>query len=164
MFVFALGTLPSLVGLSAVSSTAKGTFSRLFLRFSGALVLILALFNFNSGFALTGVDLSQVFASGGGRVDSTAPVVKDGVQEVAMRVTPYGYEPQHLTIEAGVPVRWTVDGSGAQGCTSVLVIPSLKITRPLQQGTNVIEFTAPNPGQLAFSCSMGMVRGSFTVL
>lgn len=54
MFIFALGTLPSLLGLSAISSTAKGATSRLFLRFSGALVLVLALVNLQSGFALTG--------------------------------------------------------------------------------------------------------------
>jgi plastocyanin domain-containing protein len=87
------------------------------------------------------------------------------VQEVAMKVTSYGYEPSNLTIKAGVPVRWVVDGAGAQGCTSQLVIPSLNIVKPLSRGQNIIEFTAPStPGQLAFSCSMGMVRGSFTVL
>jgi sulfite exporter TauE/SafE/copper chaperone CopZ len=165
MFVFALGTLPSLVGLSAVSSTAKGTFSRLFLRFSGALVLILALFNLNSGFALTGVDLSQVFASGNSQTGGTAPTVTGGVQEVAMKVTSYGYEPSNLTIKAGVPVRWVVDGAGAQGCTSQLVIPDLNVVKTLTRGQNIIEFTAPStPGRLAFSCSMGMVRGSFTVI
>jgi sulfite exporter TauE/SafE/copper chaperone CopZ len=166
MFVFALGTLPSLIGLSAVSSTAKGTFSRLFLRFSGALVLILALFNLNSGFALTGIDLSRVFARGAAVQNGVpAPSIVGGVQEVAMKVTSYGYEPSNLTIKAGVPVRWVVDGAGAQGCTSQLVIPSLNIVKPLSRGQNIIEFTAPStPGQLAFSCSMGMVRGSFTVL
>ena len=50
MFIFALGTLPALLGISTISATAKGTFSRLFLRFSGTLVLILAVFNLNSGF------------------------------------------------------------------------------------------------------------------
>ena len=165
MFVFALGTLPSLVGLSAVSSTAKGAFSRIFLRFSGALVLILALFNLQSGFALTGVDLSRVFASGNNLGTTIAPAVRGGVQEVAMKVTSYGYEPSNLTIKAGLPVRWVVDGAGAQGCTSQLVIPDLNIVKSLSRGQNVIEFTAPStPGRLAFSCSMGMVRGSFNVI
>jgi plastocyanin domain-containing protein len=90
--------------------------------------------------------------------------VADGVQEVAMRVTRFGYEPSALTIKAGIPVRWTIDGTEATGCTSVLVIPSLNITKPLKSGANIIEFTAPNPGPLAFSCSMGMVSGTFNVL
>lgn len=162
MFIFALGTLPSLVGLSAVSSATKGTCSRLFLRFSGSLVMLLAVFNLSSGFALAGVDLSRVFARGynGG----IAPTIAGGIQEVAMKVTSSGYEPRNLTIKAGVPVRWNIDGTQALGCTSVMTIPSLNIVQPLKQGENIIEFTAPNPGQLSFMCSMGMVRGSFTVL
>ena len=61
MFAFAMGTLPSLIGISVISSTAKGATSRLFLRFSGALVFILALVNLNSGFALTGINLASAF-------------------------------------------------------------------------------------------------------
>ncbi|HLD71940.1 MAG TPA: sulfite exporter TauE/SafE family protein [Candidatus Peribacteraceae bacterium] len=164
MFVFALGTLPSLIGLSAVSATAKGSFSRVFMHFSGTLVLILAVFNLRSGFALTGVDLSRVFAGGNSNGAAAAPAPTGSVQEIAMKVTRNGYQPSNLTIKAGIPVRWSIDGAGAQGCTSVLVVPSLNITKPLTSGMNIIEFTAPNRGQLAFSCSMGMVRGSFNVL
>jgi sulfite exporter TauE/SafE/copper chaperone CopZ len=163
MFTFALGTLPSLLGLSAISSTARGTTSRLFLRFSGALVFVLALFNLNSGFALTGINFASAFNSPE-QAPAAAPVIAGGVQEVAMKVTRAGYVPSNITIKAGVPVKWMVDGAGAVGCTSQIVIPSLNITKSLSSGINEIDFTAPNPGQLAFSCSMGMVRGSFTVL
>lgn len=164
MFVFALGTLPSLLGISAISSAATGTFSRLFLRFSGTLVLLLALFNLNSGFALTGIDLSRVFATGNQQGTSPIPTITGDVQEVSMAVTAYGYEPTNLTIKAGVPVRWKINGDEAYGCTSVMTIPSLNISKPLRQGENIIEFTATQKGQLAFMCSMGMVRGSFTVI
>lgn len=165
MFIFALGTLPSLLGISAISSTATGNFSRIFLRFSGVLVLLLALFNLNSGFALTGIDLSRVFATGSQQQGAApAPTMNGDVQEISMKVTSYGYEPSNLTIKAGVPVRWKVDGTEAYGCTSVLTIPALNVSKPLRQGENVIEFTASQKGQLSFMCSMGMVRGSFTVI
>lgn len=163
MFIFALGTLPSLIGLSAVSSTTKGTASRLFLRFSGALVLVLAFFNLNSGFALTGFNFSSILQGPPVAVGS-APVIKNGVQEVAMKVTRYGYEPSNLTIKAGVPVRWKIDGTGASGCTSIMTIPALNVSQALHSGENLIEFTAPQKGKLGFTCSMGMVSGSFTVL
>ena len=81
-----------------------------------------------------------------------------------MRVTRSGYEPQNLTIKAGIPVRWKVDGTGAAGCTSIMTIPTLNVSQALRSGENIIEFTAPNKGQLAFMCSMGMVRGSFNVI
>lgn len=166
MFTFAFGTLPSLIGISAISSTATGSFSRLFLRFSGALVFILALVNLNSGFALTGVNVVSAFAGDNRQQQAVAPLpsINGGVQKIAMQVTAAGYVPSNLTIKAGVPVEWHVDGTEALGCTSQIVIPDLNIMQALTQGDNVIHFTAPTPGQLAFSCSMGMVRGAFTVL
>jgi len=165
MFVFALGTLPALLGISAVSSNAKGTSLNFFLRFSGTLVLVLALFNLNSGLALTGFNVT-----GGPTLqdqqNAGLPTMVGSVQEVAMTVTPYGtYEPNVITLKAGIPVRWKVDGTNAAGCTGILTIPSLNISQPLRTGENIITFTAPaQRGPLAFMCSMGMVRGTFNVI
>lgn len=162
MFVFAVGTLPSLLGLSIISSAASGSFSRIFLRFSGTLVFVLALFNLSSGFALTG----STFLSGdtGTAQNTQLPAETGETQEVSMAVTPRGYEPNNITIRAGIPVRWKVDGTGAFGCTSILTIPTLNISQTLHKGENIIEFTPATAGKLAFMCSMGMVRGSFNVL
>lgn len=164
MLVFALGTLPSLLGLSTVASTARGSASRIFVRFSGVLVLVLALFNLQSGFALAGFNFSLTLPQRAAAVVGSAPDINNGIQEVSMAVTRFGYQPSRLTIKAGVPVKWMIDGAGATGCTSQIVIPDLNVKKSLSSGINEIDFTAPNPGQLAFSCSMGMVRGSFTVL
>lgn len=157
MGTFALGTLPALLGISALSATMKGRGSRWFLRLSGATVLLLALFNLQSGLALAGFNL-------GGGGESVAAIERAGAQEISMSVTSYSFEPSNLTIKAGVPVRWIVDGTQASGCTSVLSIPSLNLTKYLTAGENIVEFTAPSKGNLAFSCGMGMVRGNFTVL
>ncbi|MDD4319890.1 MAG: sulfite exporter TauE/SafE family protein [Candidatus Peribacteraceae bacterium] len=169
MGVFALGTLPSLIGISALSSAVKGNSLRLFLRFSGTLVLLLALYNLNSALALQGVDIGSVVSgvlapAADNAAPATAPSVRGGVQEVAMRVTPSSFVPNNLTVTAGVPVRWVVDGSKAGGCTSAILVPSLDIFKVLEKGDNVIEFTPAKPGRIAFSCGMGMVRGSFNVL
>ncbi|MFH0770122.1 MAG: sulfite exporter TauE/SafE family protein [Candidatus Peregrinibacteria bacterium] len=158
MFAFALGTLPALLGISLLSSSAHGHFSRIFLRFSGTLVLLLAILNLRSGLALTGFSVPSFASSPPLGIPSAA------AQDVYMTVNGYGYEPDQLTIRADAPVRWHVDGTKAGGCTRGIVIPSLGIQKILQAGDNVIEFTAPSRGTLAFSCSMGMVRGAFTVL
>ena len=162
MFIFALGTLPALLGISALSSATKGNNLRLFLRFSGTLVLVLALFNLQSAFATLGVDAGTFIPLKPAAERSEVQVI-DGAQEVSMRVTPSKFIPSELTIQAGVPVRWIVDGTQASGCTSGIMIPGLNISRTLERGKNVIEFTAPNPGRLVFSCTMGMVRGAFNV-
>ncbi len=162
MATFALGTLPSLIGISAISASAKGRFSSLFLRFSGTVVLVLALFNLSSGLAAAGFDTGNILPAS--PPAGEAPVVHNDVQEVNMAVTEYGYLPNVITIKAGVPVRWIVDGTQATGCTGGIMIPSLNISRFLKSGPNVIEFTAPSPGRLPFSCTMGMVRGEFNVI
>lgn len=167
MFVFALGTLPALLGISYVSANASGASSRLFLRFAGTLVLVLALFNLNSGLALVGIDVPRSIAATFGTPGpspSPSPAVQNGVQEVYMSVTGYGYQPSDFTIRSGVPVRFHVDGTQAGGCTRGFVIPSLGIQKVLAAGDNVFEFTPQSPGRIPFSCSMGMVRGSFTVI
>jgi sulfite exporter TauE/SafE/copper chaperone CopZ len=163
MSVFALGTLPTLLGISAISSKATGRSLNLFLRFSGTLVFILALFNLNSGLALSGFDLSRAIASPNQQA-MPAPTISGNVQEVSIKVTTAGYQPSNITIKAGVPVRWKIDGSEAYGCTSIMTIPSMNITKSLGRGENIIEFTPTERGQLPFMCSMGMVRGSFTVI
>ncbi len=160
MFVFALGTLPALLGISAVSSAAKGRSLRMFLRFSGTLVLVLALFNLNNGLALSGFPIGGASAG----TPQGIPSMNGNVQEVSMKVTSYGYEPSAISIKVGIPVRWKIDGTEAIGCTSVMTIPSLNVSQALHAGENIIEFTPTERGQLAFMCSMGMVRGSFTVL
>jgi len=169
MGVFALGTLPSLLGLSFISSNARGSASRLFLTFSGTLVLLLALFNLRSGLALAGytVDLSFTSVTQQAQQPTDDPSYPDptsSIQDVSMAVTGYGYEPSEITIRSGVPVRFHVDGTNAGGCTRGFVIPSLGIQKVLAAGDNVFEFTPESPGRIPFSCSMGMVRGSFTVL
>jgi uncharacterized protein len=164
MLLFALGTLPALLGISAVSSVAKGNMFSMFLRFSGTLVFILALFNLNSGLALSGINMP--FSPVGTQQSAPAPTMNGNVQEVSLAVTSYGtYEPDVLTIKAGMPVRWKIDGTNAFGCTSIMTIPSLNISQALRAGENIIEFTAPQQrGTLAFMCSMGMVRGAFNVI
>lgn len=174
MGIFALGTLPALLSISAISSAASGAFSRIFLRFSGALVLVLSFFNLNSALALTGFDVSGILNvialqptrdEGVSPNDGAAmPSIVNNMQEVFMKVEPRGYQPNVITVKAGIPVRWTVDGTNARGCNNSLVVPSLGISRILQSGQNIIEFTPKNPGRILFSCSMGMYRGYFNVI
>ena len=53
MLAFALGTLPALVSLSAISSFAQGAFQKHFMRFAGAAVVLLGIMNIQYGLVLT---------------------------------------------------------------------------------------------------------------
>jgi len=169
MFVFSLGTLPALLSLSALSSFAKGGFKRYFLKFAGALVVMLGLFNINNGLALTGsnINLFSVFQSSDSQgiaqaaVDANVQIV-DGTQVVDMKVVGLNYVPHRFTVVQGIPVEWRIDGSKAQGCAQVISVPKLGITEYLPpQGVKTITFTPQEQGEIKFSCTMGMTtRGA----
>lgn len=162
MFFFALGTLPALMGLSVLSSLSSGRSALLLKTTTGALVVFLALLNLQSGLTLLGIPADLPFLRD---ADGVLAELHPGEQDISMTVTPYGtYEPSVITVRAGIPVKWTIDGTNAEGCTSGIVVPALGISQEIQRGENVITFTPLQPGTLAFSCTMGMVRGSFHVI
>lgn len=171
MFVFALGTLPALLGVSAISSTAKGKSSRLFLRFSGTLVLVLALFNLNSGLLLAGVKPSTLLPSIKSDVsisagkDSNVTEDADGTQVINLRVTNYGYYPSSFTVVAGKPtiVRAIADNDSG-GCASVLTIPEFNLLKYVAPGsTNILGPFTPTDDFL-LTCSMGMFSANVKVV
>ncbi len=168
LFAFALGTAPALLALGWASSSLKGKAGQFFFRFSGALVIVLGLWNLQNGFTITGHPLewpSLGIPSFAYATTEDPAVSFDGrTQTVAMTVGLGGYQPNQFTIRAGVPTQWVVDASQAGGCLTVLQAPQLDIRQLLNPGQNVIEFTPQTPGQYAFSCSMGMYRGLITVV
>ena len=177
MFAFALGTLPALGALGAVSSFAKGGFARVFPKFVGTFVLILGTLNINNGLALAGSNfsLAGIFRGQPANIASRNAlaagindpnVIIDGkTQVVRMTVDGFRYVPNHFTIYEGLPVRWLVYGKNTYGCASVLTVPRYGIVKFIQQGVeNEITFVPTEVGELRFTCSMGMYSGTFTVV
>lgn len=74
------------------------------------------------------------------------------------------YEP--IAVQKDVPVKWviTVEKGDLNGCNYRMVIPEYDIEKQLEYGENVIEFTPDEAGTFAYSCWMGMIRSSITVV
>jgi sulfite exporter TauE/SafE/copper chaperone CopZ len=167
MLAFALGTLPGLLSLSMMSSFATGTFQRYFLKLAGAAVVLLGIFNIESGLTLAGV------ATG---TSATAPVdtqqasqaalqpvpIVDGKQIVDMRIIGYSYQPNRFVVVQGVPVEWRIDARVAAGCGHIIIVPRIGVRRFLPSNEPaVISFTPQAVGEIGFNCAMGMMtRGS----
>lgn len=172
MMTFALGTMPALVSLSAISSFAKGVFQKYFLRFAGVLIVLLAIFNINNGLALVGYNINparlfSLVSNSGVTSSGTVVSIVDGKQIVKMAVNNYTYAPNKFTVVVGVPVEWQIDGGGAAGCGKVLVVPTLGISKYLlPEGITTINFTPKDVGTIPFNCSMGMMTpgSEFTVV
>jgi sulfite exporter TauE/SafE len=166
MLAFALGTLPALLSISALSSTLRGNAGRWFTGLSGALVLILGLLNVQSGLLLSG--LNPLSALEGSRaaatVDPYVTVDDQGRQIISMYVTSHGYEPNSFTI---APNRETwvyaIAKEPVGGCASFLTAPSFQKETPIAVGGNWLG-PLTNPTQdFTLLCSMGMLRADVHV-
>ena len=82
MLAFALGTLPALLSLSAISSFAKGAFQKHFLRLAGAAVILLGFLNIQYGLVLAGSGINLTSP-----VSSTRPSSPAKEQTVPTQVT-----------------------------------------------------------------------------
>jgi sulfite exporter TauE/SafE len=163
MLVFALGTLPALLSLSTVASFARGAAQRYFLKFAGALLILLSLVNIQYGLLLASLDTARApQAAKAERV----PIV-GGVQVASMKIVGLEYSPNRFSVQQGVPVSWRIDASEADGCGAILIVPRLGIRRLLAtNATNIISFTPSQTGDIEFNCGMGMMSpdSKFTVV
>ena len=92
-----------------------------------------------------------------------AAVIQAGVQEATIRVEG-AYQPNVVTVKAGVPVRLKFDRREATDCSNRVVLPDFGISRALPAfATTNVEFTPEEPGEYPFACAMNMYRGTIVV-
>lgn len=91
-------------------------------------------------------------------------VLVEETQEIESTISSRDYE--DITVKAGIPVKWTImaDKEDINGCNNVLVIPAYHIQLQILPGENVIKFTPEEEGVIGYSCWMGMIRNSITVV
>jgi uncharacterized protein len=172
MLAFALGTLPALLSLSMVSSFATGLFQRYFLKFAGAAVVLLGIFNIESGLTLAGAGAGTTAAvlrdtQQASQPDLQPVPIVNGKQIVDMKIIGYSYQPSRFAVVQGVPVEWRIDARMASGCGHIIIVPRIGVRKFLSSDEpTVISFTPQAAGEVGFNCSMGMMtRGSkITVL
>lgn len=165
MGLFALGTAPGLLGIGGVTSVLKGIFAQRFFKFAGIVVIALAVFNISNGMSLADWKSAPTVTEKKTETNVSPNVSTDnGVQIVRMTENNGGYSPNKFTIKKGVPVKWIIDAKAPYSCASSLISSKIGVQKNLVAGINVIEFTPTEVGVIPFSCSMGMYRGSFTVV
>jgi sulfite exporter TauE/SafE/plastocyanin domain-containing protein/copper chaperone CopZ len=172
MLMFSLGTVPLMLTFGALSSLLSKGYTKKILKFSGILIVVLGLIMSNRGMALAGMNISPTnlltnigaFGDSAASENATKATIKDGVQVLNMAADVYGYTPNTLYVQKGMPVKWVVDGKQITGCNNTIVIPGMNMEQKLQSGQNVIEFTPGSEEDIPFSCWMGMKRGVIKVV
>ncbi|KHD36294.1 heavy metal transport/detoxification protein [Clostridium acetobutylicum] len=172
LFVFSLGTIPLMMTFGVLSGFISKGSTKVLLKFSGILVMVLGIIMGGRGLALAGVNVptvssikNSVLASPSKDTNNSASKAKivNGVQVIKMTADENGYTPNGLYVEKNKPVKWIIDGKSLNSCNGTIVIPDLNKEITLKSGENVIEFT-PKGKDISFSCSMGMIRGVIKVV
>jgi sulfite exporter TauE/SafE/copper chaperone CopZ len=172
MFLFCIGTIPLMFALGAASSALSGAkgqaFSRRVMQIGAIFVAALGLVMFSNGWSLSGLtspldnSFKPVFAQTAG--DSFVPVIQSGVQIVNSTLLSNRYPA--ITVQQGIPVRWIINAppGSINGCNNRMIIREYGIQHTFKQGGNVIEFIPEKTGRFRYSCWMGMINSTITVL
>lgn len=160
MFLFSLGTVPLMFGLGALTSKLSKKFTEKIMTIGAVLVVVLGIGMLNNGLALSGIVVSKTNSNV--EVMNTARMEGD-YQTLTTNVEFRSYPV--IKVKAGVPVKWIIKAEEGKlnGCNNEIIIPKLGVTKELQEGENVIEFTPEEPGQYGYSCWMGMIRSTIIV-
>lgn len=168
LFIFAVGTLPVMIGFGYLATVVSHRISSRLFKISGVLVLILGLVMLNQGLVLTGsgFDINSLLIS---KFTSTAQnsapktTISNGYQTIKMDVTANGWQPAKFILQAGIPVKWVIDGKEITECNKAIQVPKLGLYFNIQHGEQTIEFTPTTEGVIPWSCWMGMIDGTFIV-
>ncbi|MDR3206858.1 MAG: sulfite exporter TauE/SafE family protein [Oscillospiraceae bacterium] len=163
MFLFALGTVPLMFGLGALSAALGARFAKKVIPVGAVLVAVMGLAMFSQGWTLAGWQWPSLSlpAPAGTQQDSPG-TVENGVQLVRSTLA-RGYP--NITVQAGLPVRWVIDApaGSVNRCNNRLFFREYGLDITLEVGENLIEFTPTAPGTYRYNCWMGMISGTVTV-
>ncbi len=161
MFMFSLGTVPLMFILGALSSKINKKFTEKMLSICAVLVVILGIGMLNNGLALSGVAMPSMVNT---QSTSNKTTVTKDLQTVTTSLD-FGRYPA-LSVKNNIPVKWTITAEKGviNGCNNEIIIPEYDLVVKLKEGENVIEFTPTRTGTFSYSCWMGMIRSSITVI
>jgi len=165
MLVFGLGTVPMMLGFGSLTSLISHKSTKNILKFSAVVVLSLGVVMLNRGLVLSGSPITIETINPFSTSILTSAKANDDFQEINMKVTRYGWEPDTFVVKKGIPVRWNIEVEEVTYCNNELIFPSFGISQKFSEnGEKVtIEFTPDKEGKFPFTCWMGMISGMIIV-
>lgn len=100
----------------------------------------------------------------GGAFALVTNVVEAHTRTVKIKVDKTGFSPSTIEVEAGHKLNLVFNRADKNNCGNTVIFPKLKIRKNLPVGKDVIvSFTPTEAGNIAFTCGMGMMKGSIVV-
>ncbi len=163
LIAFVLGTSPIFFGLGYITAKLSDSFRKTFFKIAAFIIISVGLFTINNTLGAAGFPVITLDLGGAGSPTQTENIAAS--QEYQIQISGSGYSPNYMKVKKGLPVKLTLVSNNSSGCALAFRIPSLGISKNLKPTDNqVVEFTPKETGQIAFSCSMGMYRGTIEVI
>ncbi len=169
MFAFTLGTAPLFFVLGSLATKFSQSLQKYVYPAAAVLVLLLGIIAIDNGLTLAAspFTLKEFWqtATGTKNTSSGNSTVSANMQNATIVVYATGYEPNKMTLKAGIPATINFVTNKTQGCSLAVTFPTLGIQKILpQSGTTPIELPALAKGKIPFSFSMGMFSGTIEVI
>jgi sulfite exporter TauE/SafE len=172
MAVFVIGTGPLFTVLGYAARKAATAWRGRLAFATGLVVLGMGVYTFNAGLTLAdsplaAKNLAVTFRFSAGPAVADPTVVhqnSDGKQEVIVTARSDSYEPGNIAVKAGISTTLVVRSQDNNSCTRAFVIPSMdkQWTLP-ENGDTRIDLGVLKPGELSYTCAMGMYGGQLTI-
>ena len=172
--VFALGTLPTMFAFGYLASMITANTTRHFLRISSLIIILLGAVMLNRGMLISGSgydfnslitrvtqNIQTQFMSWRQNHDAVSQSL--GYQVIYTEVEKQAYLPEAYTLQKNLPVKWIINVKELSSCNRRIIVPDLEMTINLKEGLQMVEFTPQESGVISWSCSMGMIPGTFIV-
>ena len=95
--------------------------------------------------------------------ESKEAVIKEGYQEINLRITSLGYKPNIIVAKKGIPLKINIDADDNAGCSREIVFPDFNINKIIPSEGTFIQIAPEKEGTYKFRCSMDMVRGNLII-
>lgn len=171
MLAFTLGTAPLFFVLGSLATRFSQTLETYVYPVAATLVLLLGIIAVDNGLTLAAspFTLKEFWrtATGASATQNVAgaSTVTGRSQSATITVYATGYEPQRMTLKAGIPTQLSLVTNKTQGCSRAITFPTLNIQKILpESGTTQIDLPALAQGRVPFTCSMGMFTGIIEVI
>lgn len=166
--VFVVGTSPMFFLLGYSIDKLKELFATRFSTVTVAIVISVGVWNFNSGLTLMGSPLAPIRLAKTAFCTMTFCPVRERTNPtnvVTITFQSRGYSVDNPVIQAGERITLNLVNVSGGGCIQSFTVPRYGIQQVVPVGsTQAVEFTAPEEGEVAFTCSMGMYSGTLLVV
>ena len=167
MAVFVAGTSPLFAALGYAARKAATAWQGKLAILTGLVVLGMGLYTLNTGLVragspLTARTVAQAFGLVSDPPTAQTVTVTGGRQQAVLTASPGSYSPANIALRAGIPTTLVVHSDGASGCITAFIIKGKQWILP-ETGDTPIDLGVLQPGQIDFTCAMGMYSGVLTV-